>query len=253
MNDTAPQPALREWRSHMVMPVRMAIFAAVAVILTVAGPFNTGDAMRTLPRFAYWTVIIVTCYSVGYFGNQCAEAWTQGKGIVMRAGLAAVLTASGVLAVIYLINGLAIGFWPSGTALAIIAGNVVVISTVITLVFQIADHAATPDKGTPPALLDRLPYDKRGPLVALSVEDHYVRVRTTKGEDMILMRLADAIREVGDTRGLQVHRSHWIALDQVAGAARKGDGAVISLTHGNDIPVSRANVPAIKEAGLLPR
>ncbi len=85
------------------------------------------------------------------------------------------------------------------------------------------------------------------------MEDHYVRIRTTKDEDMILMRLADAIKEVGATSGLQVHRSHWVSLDQVTAATRKGDGALLNMSSGPDIPVSRANVAAIKEAGLLPR
>ena len=101
--------------------------------------------------------------------------------------------------------------------------------------------------------LGRLPLAKRGPLVSLSVEDHYVRIRTRQGEEMVLMRLADAVRETRGVVGLQVHRSHWVALDQVRGAARRGDGAVLTMSTGPDIPVSRANVAAIRDAGLLPR
>ncbi|MDR9427029.1 MAG: hypothetical protein RI538_08240 [Salibaculum sp.] len=55
---------------------------------------------------------------------------------------------------------------------------------------------------------------------------------------MGLMRLADAMREVGDTRGAQVHRVHLVAFDQVRAARREGD---------------RTNLPKVKEAGLLPR
>jgi len=237
----------------MTAPVRLAIFAGIAVILTLMAPFNTGEVMRAVPRLAYWAFIVVTCYSVGYFCNEIAASLTKGKTMVLRALVAAPLTALGVLVIIYVLNGLAIGYWATGLSLAIIAGNVFVISSIITVVFHIAEHSDDPAPIAPPALLDRLPFDKRGGLVALSVEDHYVRVRTTQGEEMILMRLADAIREVGATRGMQVHRSHWIALDNVTAVARKGDGAVVSLTHGADIPVSRANVPALKEAGLLPR
>lgn len=102
-------------------------------------------------------------------------------------------------------------------------------------------------------LLERLPLDKRGDLVALSVEDHYVRIKTTIGTEMILMRLSDAIRETGDTRGDQVHRSHWVSYDQVASARREGDRAILTLKDGGEIPVSRANLPKIREAGLLPR
>jgi DNA-binding LytR/AlgR family response regulator len=69
---------------------------------------------------------------------------------------------------------------------------------------------------------------------------------------MILMRLADAIKEVGQTAGLQVHRSHWVAAAAVTSAKRTGDRAILTMSHGADIPVSRTYIPAIKEAGLLP-
>lgn len=258
MNDTAPQPALREWRTHMTQPARAACFLGAAAILALVGPFDTDEAMHMLPRFAYWGVIVVLCYSTGYFGNIFADRWVgKAAPLLRRIAIAAPLTASGVLAIVYVMNGLTINYWASGRELAVIAGNVLVISSIITTLFYIAETnrakpAATPNT-TAPALLDRLPFEKRGPLVALTVQDHYVNIRTTNGSELVLMRLADAIREVGDTKGLQVHRSHWIAVDQVTAASRKGDGAVLSMTQGDDIPVSRANVAKIREAGLLPR
>ena len=256
MNDTPPQSAIREWRDHLAQPARAASLLGAAVILGFAGPFNTDTVMALLPRFAYWGVIVVLCYSVGYFGNKAADVWAGPRSSLMRRILiAAPLTAIGVLAIVYLINGLAIGFWATGRDLALIAGNVVVISSVITSIFYVAENsaAASTEIAAPPALLDRIPFDLRAPLVSLTVEDHYVRIRTTKGEDLVLWRLADAMREVGATKGMQVHRSHWIALPQVTAANRKGDGAVLGMTHGPDIPVSRANVSKLKEAGLLPR
>jgi DNA-binding LytR/AlgR family response regulator len=101
--------------------------------------------------------------------------------------------------------------------------------------------------------LDRLALAKRGTLIALSVEDHYVRVRTDRGEAMVLMRLSDAIGETAPVKGLRVHRSHWVALDAVVAAKRRGDGAILTMAAGPEIPVSRANVAAIRDAGLLPR
>lgn len=67
------------------------------------------------------------------------------------------------------------------------------------------------------------------------------------------MRLGDAIREAAPEPGLQVHRSHWVAIAAVTAARREGDRAVLSLSHGGDIPASRSHIPALKEAGLLPR
>ncbi|WP_058246574.1 LytTR family DNA-binding domain-containing protein [Tropicibacter naphthalenivorans] len=80
-----------------------------------------------------------------------------------------------------------------------------------------------------------------------------MRITTTKGQELILMRLSDAVREVGDTPGAQVHRSHWVSYSQVTAARREGDRAILTLSDGQELPVSRANVAKIKEAGLLPR
>ncbi len=62
----------------------------------------------------------------------------------------------------------------------------------------------------PPAILSRLPVDRRGPLVALSAEDHYVRVTTAAGETLVLMRLGDAMREAADVPAFRsTGRTGW--------------------------------------------
>lgn len=104
--------------------------------------------------------------------------------------------------------------------------------------------------GAPP-LLDRLPVEARGALIALAVDDHYVQVRTTKGEARVLMRLSDAVRETGNVPGARVHRSHWVAFEHVTGAERMGERALLTLSDGTEVPVSRANVELIRAAGLL--
>ena len=254
MNTPQPQSTLREWRDHMRAPARLAAFAGAAAILALAGPFESGEVMRPAPRLAYWAVVVLTCYSIGYWSSILAERVIGSRdGFFKKLLIAASLTSVGVVAAIYLLNGLALNYWPTGKPLAILAANVAVISSIITTVFHVADTQDTAQptpSGVP--LLDRLPIDKRAPLVSVSVEDHYVRIRTTKAEEMVLMRLADAIRETADT-GLQVHRSHWVATSQVKAATRKGDGAILTMATGPDIPVSRTNIAKIKEAGLLPR
>ena len=66
-----------------------------------------------------------------------------------------------------------------------------------------------------------MPLPQRGGLLALSVEDHYVDIVTDKGKTLVLMRLADAMKETGSVAGLQIHRSHWVARGAVIKAHRK--------------------------------
>ena len=75
-------------------------------------------------------------------------------------------------------------------------------------------------------------------------------VRTTQGNALILLRLADAIAEAGET-GLQVHRSHWVAVDQVQQVTRKGDRAILTMSDASQIPVSRSFLPAARAAGVI--
>ena len=232
----------------MGQPVRAVAVAGVVVILTIAAPFGTGEAMRALPRFAYWALVVFASYSIGYAANAAATG-----SLARRIAVAGGLTALGVVPMVFLLNGFAFGFWPGWGEALVLAGNVCAIAVVVAGIFQVAYAQPGAAENGPPDLLDRLPLSKRGPLVSLSVEDHYVRIRTLQGEEMVLMRLADAVRESRGTAGLQVHRSHWVALDQVRGAARRGDGAVLTMSAGPDIPVSRANVAAVRKAGLLPR
>ncbi len=253
MNDLSPQFTLREWRTHMTQPVRVTALIGVSVILTVMGPFETNEVMRALPRLAYWVAMVFVSYSVGFVANLVASHFAP-ESPVRRIVFAGFLTGLGVLVFVCAFNGLALQYWVAGQAFAQLTAEVFVIAFIIAAIFAGAsvpiDHDAKPRA---PALLERLPFEKRAALVALSAEDKYVRVRTLKGDELVLMRLTDAVREVGDTVGLQVHRSHWIAVDQIVAVARRGDGALLKMSNGPEIPVSRANLGKIREVGLLRR
>ena len=102
----------------------------------------------------------------------------------------------------------------------------------------------------PPPIFERVPLPQRGKLLALLVEDHYVDIVTDKGKTLVLMRLADAIRETAPIAGLQIHRSHWVARDAVVKVHRSEGKLILELSNGLKLPVSRGYLPAAKEAGL---
>ena len=100
-------------------------------------------------------------------------------------------------------------------------------------------------------LLNRLSPERRGEILALSMEDHYVRVFTDAGESLVLLRLSDAMAEVQDVPGLQIHRSHWVASSAVDRTERWRDGRLrVHLVNGLTLPVSRTFARAVREAGL---
>jgi hypothetical protein len=98
------------------------------------------------------------------------------------------------------------------------------------------------------AFAERIPSHLGSDLLAIASEDHYLRVMTSQGSDLILMRLGDALRELDPARGMQVHRSWWVAFEAVAGSRRDNGKLVLVLSNGQAVPVSRTFLPAVRAA-----
>lgn len=86
-----------------------------------------------------------------------------------------------------------------------------------------------------------------GGLRALQAEDHYLRLYSEGGSVLILMRLRDAVAELGSGTGWQPHRSFWINLDASLSAEKEGTNWFVRVSSDLRIPVSRANVRALKD------
>ena len=89
-----------------------------------------------------------------------------------------------------------------------------------------------------PSFTSKLRTDRRGELLALNAQGHYLRVVTTAGEDLILHRFGDALQELGTAGGLQVHRSWWVSAAALSNARRRTRKSVV-LANGLEVPVSR--------------
>lgn len=94
-------------------------------------------------------------------------------------------------------------------------------------------------------LARRLPFAVRGPILCLQMEDHYVRVHTTRGSALVLMRLSDAIAELEPTPGLRIHRSWWIAHEALRTVDRSPRAVRAHLVNGIVAPVSRPYLQAL--------
>ncbi len=263
VTDKDLQFALRESRAHLGSPVVLGVMVAVSVVLGLSGPFSTYELLRAGPRLAYWTVVVFVTYGVGTVVTHLLELHLlrQGRGLWQRAVLMGLANGALATGLLLAINWFAFGDRPR--PLSDVAGLYLFVTTVSLCVAGLhalieqrgaAEERAAEERGAPapPPILSRLPLDRRGQLVALTVQDHYVEVQTTAGSSTLLMRLSDAIGETAPEAGLQVHRSHWVALRQVSAARRAGDAAVLTLSTGQEVPVSRGKLAAVQAAGLIP-
>ena len=119
---------------------------------------------------------------------------------------------------------------------------------------RVAERVSNPMAGCPTtpltrprSVFDRLPRKLGTDLIYLKVEDHYVKAHTTEGSSLILMRFADAVAELS-AHGLQVHRSYWVARRYMKRVMPKDGRTFLRLTTGQEIPVSRTYLRAVRAA-----
>lgn len=145
--------------------------------------------------------------------------------------------------------------WRFGVILPI-AGSVLVVNTAVvilawllraTLADKLAAPIPTAPEAAPSEIRARLsPRLARARLIAVQAEDHYLRVHTEAGSDLILMKFGDALAALSDHDGLQVHRSWWVTRRSVEAVRwKKGRGA-LTLEGGLEAPVSETFAAAVR-------
>jgi hypothetical protein len=102
-----------------------------------------------------------------------------------------------------------------------------------------ASAVAAPGRAQPAFLsASRLPPD--AVILAIKAEEHYIRIWSKTGTDLVRYRFKDAVGEIPDDDGDQVHRSWWINWDAVAGWHTRGRSLELELDNGLRVPVSLA-------------
>ena len=87
-------------------------------------------------------------------------------------------------------------------------------------------------------------------VLALQMEDHYVRVHRSAGSELILMPLARAIDSI-EAEGLRTHRSWWVARHAVAAVEGDARSMRVVLSNGLVAPVARSSVTHLRAAGWM--
>ena len=75
---------------------------------------------------------------------------------------------------------------------------------------------------------------------AIKAEQHYIRIYTELGDEMVLYRFSDAIKGLESFNGLQVHRSYWVAIDAIKTVDNGGSSMTLTLKNKIEIPVSKS-------------
>ena len=230
--------------------------AVVVLILGISGPFQTFQYFPIGPRLAYWAVMGVVTFGVGNFFGIWASTAADNFGFNKIVKFIYTGFASGLAVALCVIalNLLAMGgnYFSDVKNMLLIGGYSIGISIAIVGLFSLfGDQDGLQNSWQTARILARLPVEKRGPLISMSVQDHYVEVVTSRGKHLTLIRLSDAIGETEGTNGFQIHRSHWVAFDAIKSVTRQNGKTMVLTINDAQLPVSRTYIKSMKEAGLL--
>ncbi|MCW9046002.1 MAG: LytTR family transcriptional regulator DNA-binding domain-containing protein [Alphaproteobacteria bacterium] len=273
--DRVSSLAMRELRLLKPLAIYIAVLMAVGVLLGIIGPFGTFDDLSTINRFAYWIIIVV----LNGLQAQVAIAFSSRllpfpkwpAVIPMIAGsFACSLLAT--FEVFWLENIFRPQINVHDLSFAEIYFFVLVITLVVAYFFvlgplnsyavvrhpSVMDAEAETETGienetqsAPPPFFKRLPAKLGTELICLEMEDHYVRAHTVLGNDLILMRMKDAVTELEGFDGMQVHRSFWVARGAITSVRRSGERGLLTMSNGMEIPVSRTRLRQLLDKKLL--
>lgn len=257
MNNTPLQLTLREMTSQ-VTPKFLAGLLGIVCILTISAPFNTAEQFNTIQRFFYWGAIATSTYFLAIFliiySSRKLEihGFSQLKTRITASLIAAIFVA--LLVCFINISIIGIDEFRLKT-FVLLGGKCMLISFAVTTIFyMVADAKERPATGSKPESTPDSPFFKRLPealgrdIISLRAQDHYVEVTTIRGRELVLIRLSDAIAELGDDIGIQTHRSWWVVKQHVVEQKRINSKPHLVLSNGIEVPISRTFNAAVKAA-----
>lgn len=250
----SPAGAIRaSWTAWLTGPVGLSL--AAATVLGLVGAFGSSESpfwprMISFWLFGLFTGLMVT--PILWLSRKIS--WFEKRPALRRIGIGVLMTP--VVAIwIWLIMGLLFMHGLQLALLPAIFGYSAIMSVVMTALSWAIYHRRAPapsDEVRPTKFMERLPFRLRdGDLYAVEAEDHYLRVRTSKGSDLILLRLSDALADLEGVEGARTHRSWWVAKAGIADIRRTDGRAVLILKDGAEAPVSRTYAKELRESGWL--
>lgn len=245
------------------------------LIFWITGPYGTAQRLAAVPRLGFWLVLHAATWSIAIVSAVLANGLLRQK---LASGFARMMVGAAAAGipiglVTSAISAATFSVVPTATDVLADVGTGLLLSllfctlTWMTMNAEVATElgATGPEAtaagesaalaradavetggGRVPLLL-RLKPANRGLPLHLTVSDHYTEVTTTAGRELILLRFADAIGELGPVPGLQVHRSHWVADAHVARLLRDNGRLSIHLADGTEVPVSRTYAAAVRQ------
>jgi len=244
------RPFLRRLWANVTAPFSLWAIILVTAITALSGPLGTYEHVPASQRWFIWVIITLLAAFFFHTIDGLIGPYIERS----RRVLHACATGAG-MALLYAPLAICL-FCALSQTYGVPAPDIKVaaIAFLATFTFDMF-RGAKVDAQDPGDLPDTIPVDwaklnvNRGDeVLALSADDHYIRVQTMGGEHRLLFRFGDALELLALIEGVRVHRSHWVAIAAIERIEQKAGRHVVVLANGARIPVSRGRLDDISSA-----
>jgi hypothetical protein len=242
-------------RGRRRLVLELVLLVAVGIVLGLLGPYRTLDIPPVL-RTAYWLLATLGSGLVGI----AVDAWLgpRIRGFWLRVAIVALAMTPPVTLYVYGLNAWLLDLPRRWWLLPQLAWQVLAVALLLMALRALAWRRVVETRTVvePPlpeaerAFRLRLSAKRRAArLLALEAEDHYVRVYTDLGSELVSMRFSEAVQELARAHGYRLHRSWWVPADAIEAVKWKRGTGEARLVGGLVAPVSRSCAAALKAAG----
>ncbi len=239
------------------------IWLGITIILTIVDAFGVSTAFGLVLALAFWGALV----GVNILGWSAWRRSLPGRrdsaGRMALGALVLNLLLAIEVPLLYRLMGrgdASVDWRPFAYGL-LVTGFVMILLRATrarhTLAGQDSDVEDTPcSPATPAASFGILARAGINPADLLSVraEDHYCRLAVRGGGTLLVhYRFRDAVGDLADVQGAQVHRGAWVADSAIAGSERTGRRWSLHLADGSRVPVSETSVALCQARGWLER
>ena len=231
------------------------LFVFVGLVMAELGPYRTLETPYLL-RTAYWLLAV---FGSGLAGILIERAIARHvHGFWLRIAVASLAITPPVTLYVYMLNAIMLDLPRRWWLLPQLAWQVLVVMLLLmTLRALLWRRVVETRTVIAPPLPDaerefrlRLSAKRRtARLIAIEAEDHYVRVHTDTGSELLQMRFSDALDELNCAYGYRLHRSWWVAADAIESVRWMRGTGEARLPSGLIAPISRTYARALKSAG----
>jgi hypothetical protein len=253
MNRAVTSPTLQPWMRRLAAD--LFLWLCIGVVMAFLGPFGTSEHSLQR-RLIYWQCCMMGGGLIGMaidepLRRKVARFWP-------RVTAASVLMTPPVTLLVLMTNVILYDARLSFRQFGDLWFQVFIVCFATMTFRQFAwagSIGAAPASSAPPedptaTFRLRLSAKKRGAaILAIEAEDHYLRVHTDAGDELITARFRDALAELAEAPGFLIHRSWWVAADAIDDVRWLRGRGELRTRSGLVAPVSRSHAAKLKRAG----